>query len=97
MKKSIEVQILGQRIRVRHEDESYIRKLETFINEKIRMHEGGGKGGTGLDAALRGMITLADEFFSLLGEKEQLEKRIEDKARKLIDLIDEKAVLTEDG
>lgn len=97
MKKSIEVQILGQRIRVRHEDEGYIRKLETFINEKIRMHEGDGKSTSGLDAALRGMISLADEFFSLLSEKEKLEKQVEDKARKLIELIDEKAALTEDG
>lgn len=97
MKKTIEVQILGQRIRVRHEDEGYIRKLETFINEKIRMHEGEAKSSSGLHAALRGMITLADEFFSLRLEKEQLERQVEDKARKLIEFIDEKAVLTEDG
>ena len=35
-KKSIELNILGQNIKIKHDDEEYIRKMEAFVNEKLK-------------------------------------------------------------
>lgn len=97
MKKTIDVHILGQKIRIKHEDEGYIRQLEDFVNEKVRVQETDPRSAAGLQLAIRGMITIADEYFAAKKEREKVEKQVEDRARKLIEIIDQKAALLGDG
>ncbi|MEW6439495.1 MAG: cell division protein ZapA [bacterium] len=97
MKKTIDVQVLGQNVRIRHEDEEYIRQLESFVNERIRMQEADPKAGSNLQLAIRGLLTIADEYFTAIREKESVRKEVEDKARKLIHFIDQQAALLEEG
>jgi cell division protein ZapA (FtsZ GTPase activity inhibitor) len=97
LKKTIEVQILGQKVRIRHEDEAYVRQLENFVNERVRMHGSDLRSSSGLQLAIRAMMTIGDEYFTAIKEKESVEKKVEEKTRELIDFIDQKAALEEDG
>lgn len=90
-KKSIDVNVLGQNIRIKHEDESYIRNLERYVNataESIQKHQKV----SNVQLAARVLIVLADDYHSALREKENFEKSVDARARKMIDFIDEKAV-----
>lgn len=88
-KMSLEVSILGQQIRIKHEDEEYVRGLEKFINEKIENTQSQ-KNIPTLQLAARVLLILADEYFSL---EEDVRKIVDDKAKKMIEFIDKKAAL----
>ena len=96
MKKTIDVQILGQKIRIRHEDEEYVHQLENYVNEKIRMQGPDVRSSSSLQWAIRGLITIADEYFTAKKEKENVERKVEEKTRQLIEFIDQKVALVED-
>ena len=96
MKKTIDVNILGQTIRIKHEDEEYVRQLENHINEKaegLSMQQGV----SNLQVALRLLLIIVDDYFNALKEKEDIHKDVDIKARKMIDFIEQKAALLEDG
>ena len=95
MKKTVDVNILGQNIKIKHEDEEYVRQLESFINEKI---EGLSlqQGVSNLQVALRLLLIIVDDYFNVMKESkgvEEFQKEVDKKARKLIDFIDQKAAL----
>ncbi len=96
LKKSIDVNILGQNIRIKHGDEEYVRQLETFINEKIKEMQLQ-QNVPSMQVAIRLVLVIADEYFCVLKDKENIHKDIEDKAKKMIDFIEQKAALIEDG
>jgi hypothetical protein len=88
-KMSLEVNILGQQIRIKHEDEEYVRVLESFINEKVedaqKQHDI-----TTLKLAARVLLVLADEYFTLAKDNQKI---VDDKAKRMIELIDKQAAL----
>ena len=92
MKKSLDVNILGQTIRIKHDDEDYVRKLEGYINEKV---EGMpmAQGVSSLQVALRLLLIIVDDYFNLMKEKEKIHEDIDIKARKMIDFIEQRADL----
>ena len=91
-KKSLEVNILGQNIRIKHEDEQYIRDLEEYVNEKLDDVDKQ-QNITSLQKAVRILMVMADEHFTLLKEKENDRKSVDDRAKRLIEFIDQKATL----
>lgn len=93
LKKSVDINVLGQNIRIKHEDEDYIRDLENFVNQKLEVIEKQQKV-TNIQLAARVLVVIADDYLSMLKEKENLQQVVEEKAKKLIHLIDEKAVMT---
>ena len=52
---------------------------------------------TSLQAAVRLLLLLADDYFSALKEKEAIQENVDSKAREMIDFLDRNAALFEDG
>jgi cell division protein ZapA (FtsZ GTPase activity inhibitor) len=88
-KRSVDVNILGQTIRIRHDDEEYVRLLEGFVNEKLESLQTQQKIPS-LQLAARVLLILADEYFGAQRERDDLQRSIDQKAQKMIDLIDGK-------
>ena len=91
-KKSFEVNILGQIIRIKHEDDEYVRRLETFVSEKIEDAQNQQNIAT-LQLAARVLLVLADECLTLKQEREDDRKTVNDRAQRMIEFIEKKAVL----
>ena len=95
MKKTVDVNILGQSIKIKHEDEEYVRQLENFISEKIKglsLQQGV----SNLQVALRLLLIIVDDYFNVMKENEgvqNFQKEVDKKARKIIDFIDQKVAL----
>ena len=89
-KKSIEINILGQSIRIKHENEEYIRHLEKYVNEKVENIQAQ-QDVTSLQLAVRVLLVIVDEYFNVVKEKEGVEKKVDDRAKKMIRFIDSKA------
>lgn len=93
MKKVIEIMVFGQPIRIRHEDEEYVKELESFISEKVEVIQRSQKASSTVNLAARAVITLADEYLSLSKEKERITREIQDKTSSLIKFIDTKMLV----
>ena len=89
----VDVNILGQGIRIKHEDEEYVRLLEGFLNEKLESMQKQQRIPS-LQLAARALLVIADEYFSLQKATDDLQKRVDQKARKMIELIEEKVATT---
>ena len=93
MKKSVDINILGQNIRIKHESEEYVRDLENFISQKIEVIQKQ-QNVNNIQLAARVLVVIADDYLSMLKEKESIQQVVEEKAKRLIHLIDERAVMT---
>jgi cell division protein ZapA (FtsZ GTPase activity inhibitor) len=95
-KKIFDINVLGQVVRLKHDDEDYIRRLEDFVQERLKTIQTQ-PSVTSLQAAVRLLLLLADDYFSALKEKEAMQEDVDSKAKEMIDLLDRKAELFEDG
>jgi hypothetical protein len=95
-KKVYDINVLGQVVRLKHDDPDYIRRLEAFVKEKLKGIQTG-PGITSLQAAVRLLLLLADDYFSALKEKEAIQENVDSKAKEMIDLLDKNTALFEDG
>jgi hypothetical protein len=83
-------------VRLKHDDPEYIARLEVFVKEKLKTIQTQ-PGVTSLQAAVRLLLLLADDYFSALREKEAIQEDVENKAREMIDFLDRNADLFENG
>jgi translation initiation factor 2B subunit (eIF-2B alpha/beta/delta family) len=95
-KKVFDISLLGQNVRLKHDDADYVRRLEAFVKEKLKTIQTQ-PNVTSLQAAVRLLLLLADDYFSALKEKEAMKEDVESKAREMIDFLDRNADLFEDG
>ena len=95
-KKVFDINVLGQVVRLKHDDEDYVRRLEDFVQKKLKAIQTQ-PSVTSLQAAVRLLLLLADDYFSAVKEKQAMEEDVDSKAKELIDLLDRKADLFEDG
>ena len=95
-KKVIEVNLLGQNVRIKHENEDYVRRLEDFVTERLKAIQTQ-PSVPSLQAAVRLLLILADDYLSALREKEDIQKNVESKAKKMIDFLEKNADLFESG
>lgn len=91
-----DINLLGQVVRLKHDDPEYVRRLEAFIKERLKSIQTQ-PGVTSIQAAVRLLLLVADDYFSALKEKEAIQEDVESKAKKLIDFLDKEADLLEDG
>ncbi len=89
-----EINLLGQVVRLKHDDPDYVQRLEGFVKEKLKKIQTQ-PGVTSLQAAVRLLLLLADDYFSALREKEAIQENVESKAREMIDFLDRNADLFE--
>ena len=87
---------MGQVVRLKHDDPDYIRRLEEFVKEKLKGIQTQ-PSVTSLQAAVRLLLLLADDYFSALKEKESIQENVDSKAREMIDFLDRNADLFENG
>ncbi len=95
-KKVFDIRLLGQVVRLKHDNEDYIRQLEAFVQEKLKTIQTQ-PGVSSLQAAVRLLLLLADDYFSALKEKDAIQENVENKARKMIDFLDRNADLFENS
>jgi cell division protein ZapA (FtsZ GTPase activity inhibitor) len=93
-KKIFDINVLGQVVRLKHDDEDYVRRLEDFVQEKLKTIQTQ-PSVTSLQAAVRLLLLLADDYFSALKEKEAMEENVDSKAKEMIDLLDRKEAMEE--
>jgi cell division protein ZapA len=86
---SIEVYILGQRYTIKGDaPEEYIRKLASFVDEKLREVYTSSPNITPVKASILAALNISDELFRLKSEQEELTKYIEEKTARLTALLD---------
>jgi hypothetical protein len=90
-KKSFEVKILGQIIRIKHDNDEYVRRLESFLGQRIADAEKQ-QNITTLQLAARVLLVLADECLTLTKARDEERKTVNDRARRMIEFIDKKTV-----
>ena len=93
-KKVFDINLLGQVVRLKHDDGDYVLRLENFVRERLRTIQGQ-PGVTSLQAAVRLLLLLADDYFVALSEKETIQENVESKAKEMIDFLDRNADLFE--
>ena len=95
-KEVFDINVLGQTVRLKHDDADYVRRLEKFVKEKLKTIQTQ-PSVTSLQAAVRLLLLLADDYFSALKEKEAIEENVDSKAKEMIDFLDKNADLFENG
>ena len=86
---SVEVKILGQSYSIRtEEDEAYIRSLAQYVDEKLKEIYSVAPNITHVKAAIMAAFGIADEFFKLKMEQENLDRIIVEKTKILSGLVE---------
>lgn len=87
--RSVEVKILGQSYSIRtEEDEAYIRSLAQYVDERLKEIYSVAPNITHVKAAIMAAFGIADEFFKLKIEQENLDKIIAEKTKILSSLVE---------
>jgi cell division protein ZapA len=86
---STEVYILGQKYTVKGDaDEDYIKKLASYVDEKLKEVYGSSPSITPLKAAILASLNIADELYKLREAQESITRNIEERANALTGLFD---------
>lgn len=87
--RSIEVQILGQTYAIKSdEDEAYIKSLARYVDEKLKEIYSVAPNISQTKATVMAAFGIADEFFKLRMEQEDLDRMIEEKTKILSGLLE---------
>jgi len=86
---STEVYILGQKYTVKGDaEEDYIKKLASYVDEKLKEVYGSSPSITPLKAAILASLNIADELHKLREAQESITRNIEERANALTGLFD---------
>jgi cell division protein ZapA (FtsZ GTPase activity inhibitor) len=88
-KGSVEVELMGQKFRLRGENEEYVKKVSEYVNQEIQKVKATGRT-TSLEIALLAAMNIADNYFSGLREQQVTVNGLLGKTDKLISFIDER-------
>ncbi|MBI2346475.1 MAG: cell division protein ZapA [Deltaproteobacteria bacterium] len=89
MKRTIEVNIMGQKFLVRSDsDEGYVNRVAQYVNEKVEEIARKTQSVPSLNVAILAAMNIADEFMRLREKKTQTFQAVEKRIRQLIELID---------
>ena len=78
MKRLIEVEIIGQTFTVNSEDdEKYVRKLASFVDQRMRQIMGSANVTVPLRVAIMAALSIADEFFKISQQETALRQETE--------------------
>ena len=87
--RSIEVKILGQSYSIRtDDDEAYIKGLAQYVDEKLKEIYSIAPNITQGKAAIMAAFGIADEFFKLRMEQEDMDRLIAEKTKLLSGLVE---------
>ncbi|MGD0277343.1 MAG: cell division protein ZapA [Syntrophales bacterium] len=91
MKKSYDVQILGQEFSVLSDSgDDHVAKVVQYVNNKVEeIDKNAKKPINTLSIAILAALNIADEYFKMIGSNDDICHQLEDRSKKLIGLIDE--------
>lgn len=88
---TVEVTILGRRIRIRSEDdEDYIREVASYVNERMTEVQKATQSTATIDVAILAAMNVADDYFKSKGKNRALAGEISTQVEQIIAYIDEK-------
>jgi cell division protein ZapA (FtsZ GTPase activity inhibitor) len=91
MSKPIRVRIMGRKypLRVDASDEAYMRKIASFVDEKMQAVRDNFPGQPELTSAVIASLSIAEELIEERSKREQQETRVHGELTELIEEIDE--------
>jgi cell division protein ZapA len=86
---SVEINILGQKYTLKGDaDEEYIKKLASYVDEKLKEIHEANPNITPLKASILASLNIADELHKIRDEHEKAARNIEEKTNALTGLFD---------
>ena len=93
MKRTVEVSMLGQKFRIRSEEnDDYINNVARYVEGKVR-EAMQGRSGASIQIVLLAAMNIADDLFQSRRKLEEKTKLVEEKVSNVINLIKEKEVI----
>lgn len=90
MKKRFEVRILGQELSVISDSgDEHVASVIRYVNGKVEEAEKAA-GRNALDIAILAALNIADEYLQIMGAKENIYNQLENRAERLISLINDR-------
>jgi cell division protein ZapA len=94
--RSVKVSIGGQKLSLRTDAKPrYIKELADYVNDKIDQARKSGKIATTQSLALLAAMTIADELFQAREQREQLERQVRERTRRILRYLDQEAAQAE--
>lgn len=86
MKTVVDVQIMGQRLRVTSDDsEAHVRQVAEYLNGRMRELAAQGAGVRPLDVAILAALNIASEYWKLKEQQEEISRVIDRLAGRLVE------------
>ena len=90
MKKKYQIRVLGQDISVLSDSgDEHVEAVVSYVNDKVSEIQKNTKAINVLQVAVLAALNVADEYFKLRGEKEDICHQMESRSEQLIHLINE--------
>lgn len=90
MKKKYQIRVLGQDISVLSDSgDEHVEAVVSYVNDKVSEIQKSTKAINILQVAVLAALNIADEYFKLQGEKEDICHQMESRSEQLIHLINE--------
>jgi cell division protein ZapA len=90
LKKRFEVRILGQELSVISDSgDEHVASVVRYVSGKVE-EAGKAAGRNALDIAILAALNIADEYLQIMGAKENVYNQLENRAERLISLINER-------
>ena len=90
MKKKYQIRVLGQDISVLSDSgDEHVEAVVSYVNDKVSEIQKNTKAINVLQVAVLAALNVADEYFKLQGEKEDICHQMESRSEQLIYLINE--------
>lgn len=91
MKNLVRVEILGREYVVKSDEgEERVKKIATYVNQKIKEISESTKTVSTLNAAILAAMNIANDYFQIMEEKKNYRQDYESKAEHLIAMIDDR-------
>jgi cell division protein ZapA len=89
VKRQVTVEVAGQKFTLKTEaEEAYVRSLAEFVSDKIGEARSGGRTFSTHALAILAAMNIADDLFRTQRDMTELKKRVRDKSRTLLELLE---------
>lgn len=85
MKTAIDVEIMGQRLRITSDDgEVHVRRVVDYLNGRLRELAAAGGVGSGTDVAILAALNIASEYWKLKEQQEEMFRAIDRLSERIV-------------
>ena len=94
MKRSLTVEVAGQKFTLKTDaDEVYVKSLARFVSDKIDEAKKGARLVNTQSLAILAALNIADELLTMKRNEKDFRRRVREKSRTILDLLDKEAKL----